>query len=122
MSDIADMSDAELDRAVAREVMGWIPGSRNTRWHDAATDERGIHKFMRNFAAWSPSTDIATAMNDVVSEMRRRGYRFMVSDAPDSSDCGCGFYRGVNSFFEQCAFGREARAICEAALAAVRGA
>lgn len=71
---IADMPDDELNAAVAVEVMGWNlrpqPGGAQIRLFSGR--RRCKHEGKR-LADWSPTTNIATAMNDVVGEMRRGG-------------------------------------------------
>lgn len=63
-----DMPDAELDAAVAREVMGWEPGltGRNVAIWVAPDYDDG---FWLSKRGWRPSTDIADAF-DVVKRMR----------------------------------------------------
>ena len=95
----AEMTDAELNAAVAQEVIGW--------------DDDHIAFTLAHH--WSPATDIAAAF-EVVEEMRGRGWRFtMMGD--EGGEPFARFHRGTH-------IGRSdkmwSRAICEAALAAVR--
>lgn len=122
MTSPANMPDDDLDAAVAIEVMGWerrrIIGGDTTAqygWDTADGNYIGMH--------WSPANDIATAMNDVVPEMRRCGYRVSIyggtTDTPwiaqfiddDTGEC----YYGPGPSYEKLS-----RAITEAALMAAR--
>ena len=116
----ADMTDTELDAAVAVEVMVWewrqiVGGDSQPQfaWFNPATTSH-TH---RN---WSPTTDIAAAF-EAVERMRELGHMFI------------GRHHDTKTQEWRCIFWQEGygqgtkkvcdslpRAICEAALAAVR--
>ena len=113
-TEISRMSDAALDAAVASEVMCWHSDASNPTstpiWNDYSeryeTDD------------WHPTADIRDAKR-VQANMVARGFSVMI-------ECANGrFYVHVASPVSR-GWGEprattEARAICEAALAAVRG-
>lgn len=108
----ADMTDAELNEACAVEVMEW------TCWDQYQLTTRGEVQSLRELPprTWSPATDSGTAIDDVVAEMRRRGFDVDIYLRAERPLCALrtetrSFAAWANTL---------ARAICEAALAAVR--
>lgn len=77
MADVVDMTDAELDAAVAERVMGWQPGGVEYR-----TDGTKVVWFKPE--GWSPTTD-ANAMMEVVEKAREQGLHININAQPRSS-------------------------------------
>lgn len=128
----ADMTDAELNSAVAREVMGWRSGIAEDRWSNNAPPHYSSGYVKRTadgeWEPWSPATGIAAAMNDVVGEMMRRGYWFEFRSPAPGTSYGENWLvsvlhlakpRDPDSWFKA-KHPMLARAICEAALKAKR--
>lgn len=113
MTDIKDMTDAELVEAVAREVMGWDV-------YGDAPSVSGIIYWMgkERLREWSPFAD----MNDtqlVKDKMREMGYKVKVILYP-SGDVTVIIYQDIREVV-MVESNTEVRAVLEAALAAKRG-
>lgn len=120
MKQPSDMTDRELDAAVAVEVMKWPhrpPGFGGPRPPHVAEFVDGTTMVRTpNCNDWRPSADIAAAW-EVVEKMRTEGYGFILTDCPAYV---CAF--DLDSSVEWRSKADTApRAICLAALAAVRG-
>lgn len=128
MTDIADMTDAVLNAAVAVEVMGWElenvptpPGAEipRRRWRRPSTDLNDLRPTLLE-GDWSPATDIDAAF-EAVELMRERQ-----TDVRDKFiDALCrhadvDFFDPPIQAVSAAMFRLTPRAICEAALAAVR--
>ena len=115
----ADMTDAELNAAVAVEVMGWRFGIAEDRWPHYSS---GYVKRVEDdeWQSWSPATDIAAAFEVVDRVKTMDAWK---RDAFINSLCDDAH---VNHFDAPCQavasvmFRLSPRAICEAALQAVR--
>ena len=109
------MTDAELNAAVAREVMGWRKREDCDYW------DLGPQRVDRFGPTFTPSTSIADAF-EVVERMEQRGWDHAHSSMGVDRDPGViewQFFqlRPNAEFF---GLGQPGRAICEAALEAVR--
>ena len=103
------MTDAELNEAVAREVMGWVAeqivgGDTKPQWRYAPRD-------------WNPANSIADAMQ-VVEAMNQQSMLVAIGQHLESG-YGVSFYSEADEY-KGGADGPLSRAICEAALEAVR--
>lgn len=126
---IADMSDKELNAAVAREVMQWpthvdSDSPENYPNYIIEPVDGAILLARRRHLShqvWGPAGDVAAALNDIVERMRRPDmrYDFQIIGASglmwsvDVSEETRGFHVRLQS-------ARLSRAITEAALMAVR--
>ena len=123
----ADMTIPELNAAIAVEVMGWTKGPHPDNnlldmalevwWHTTDAAE-GWHYQVDD---WSPATDIAAAMNDVVPEMIKRGYCWsLITGEPKYEEWA--WCVDLNDGIKAKDIFNDSlpRAICEAALEAVR--
>ena len=119
----SDMTPAELNAAMAVEVMGW-DGIDNEMpvWINGRPIRTAGGEWV-----WSPTTDIAAAMNDVVGEMVKGGWHFALFKIPNEPglaylsrypihERGPTFDAG-DAWSDSTPL---ARAICEVALAAKR--
>jgi len=115
----SDLTDRELDAAIAVEVMGWTVKTV----HDPAMGETFDNyvntngTVVMNTDLWHPSYFISDAWQ-VVERMRELGWCFVLRDEPAYV---CVFYNEEGNRYKWShASGNAPRAICEAALAAVR--
>lgn len=130
MTDYANLSDRELDAAVAERVMGWT--CRRERWLDHAGRDAGITtEFYASptegtitAAQFQPSKLIQDAWL-VVERMRELGFGFRAYWFPNGGNVKCCFATGFDPYDspEDAAHDVIAdsapRAICLAALAAL---
>ena len=122
------MTDAELNEAVAREVMGWRsrykfnPPTEPYPYYqiDAVDQELRLCRSVgEGVRGWSPATNIADAM-EVVEKMRADGYRVNLYMPTNDSGKIPHCYIGSKTGIWNAKHNNPARAICEAALEAVR--
>ena len=119
----SDMTNAELNAAVAVEVMGWQwraydrPGE-NSAGYWITRDKGG----MLDERYWSPATDFAATMNDVAPEVGRRSMDLAITVFPDEFIVSVTPHLSLEWICERRGTDKALlpRAICEAALAAVR--
>ncbi len=113
----SDMSNEELDRRVAIEVMGWHqqPGyGQNVFWRDA--DDNATAN-----PDWSPSTNISQAW-EVLGRLKQEGFNAVVDNA-ENEFCASFVAPNRRDADGKVAYGQAhadtaPRAICEAALTA----
>lgn len=112
----SDMTDAELNAAIAVEVMGYRL-CHCDHWQQMECVQTDCHPASALFVY---STDIAAAINDVVEKMRKRGYAISLSMERDGRNIVAMMADTLmaHPFASQnrCL----PRAICEASLSAVR--
>ena len=112
MKTISEMTDEELNNAVAVEVMGWHEQyERGYRAEWVGEHERDGE----DVENWNPSTDIKQAFQ-VVEKMRSMGWSYVIGDEADIYYC-----KFINLYIT-CSdeADTQQRAICHAALDAVR--
>ena len=120
--DVAQLSDRDLDAAVAEEVLNWKPVCRcdNPELKDMNV-EHGELKH-EPCSGYYPSRYASnwSAAGEVVEAMRERGYRYSIIRTSDK-DLFVSFDAGWNEDITRLSRTNcETRAICEAALAAKR--
>ena len=108
------MSSEELDRAIATEVMGWQDHPSFAFALDVPGSDEPAYRYKES---WSPSTDISHAW-EVVEKMRERRWQFNRHPESDQWQAivNCRALRDTKSACVETL----PRAICLAALAAVR--
>ena len=121
MKTISEMTDEELNNAVAVEVMGWYEQYDALAWEwaywstekDAEVAENTDFDFYLN--EWNPCEDIRQAWQ-VVEKMRSMGWSYVVGD-----EAGIYYCKFINLYIT-CSdeANTQQRAICQAALDAVR--
>lgn len=122
MTDPSTLSHEEIARAVAVEVMGWVPSRRNTGlWATTGNpDEISVHAL--SISEWNPAGSIRHAWQ-VVEKMKERGFFADVRIGQNVVHCEFADYDG-DIAFSGGAYAKALTAplaICLAALRAVRG-
>lgn len=118
----SEMSDEQLTKAVAEEVMGWFeePSWEQVTWCRLAGKQAGEHLYepVVSKEKWQPLTDPHHWMM-VVERMRELGWWFRLLVMPSSIECE--FYK-LEGDCEYASGYEIGRAVLEAALSAVRAA
>jgi len=116
MKEISEMTNEELNYAIAVDVMGWEYGDH---FITGANSYRIVGRKTTTYTKannWYPTTDYNQVFQ-VVEKMRSMGWSYVIGDEADIYYC-----KFINLYIT-CSdeADTQQRAICEAALAAVRG-
>ena len=112
-----EMTNAEMDAAVAVEVMGRRVALLGDNMYYFSIDGVEITLWRSD---WRPTTDINQAF-EVEKAMRKDGFAFFLESADDDHDYIVQFARYETDSWYTAVEKSAARAICAAALAAKRG-